>query len=196
MTFFIVLPTPSLSCLLVDTSQGRWYQDKSNLSDRSCPSTKGVISFLAVTLFHVFSSQLKVAGQKCSLSIKVQSPKLCPSIKTAKLKLCPNAKPKISVVNSTLCLHYNWVGAPRENHSTLPFLKYPRATHMYTQFHNNAPTCFLRCNDEARHSEQLFSECLPAALQPPKEWKRRICPKNCQNQAKAKSSVGILNSKD
>ena len=136
LTFFIVLPTPALSCLLVDTSQGRWYQDRS-----TCPSAKGVISFLAVTLFYVFSSQLKVAGQKCSLSTNVQSPKLCPSIKTAKLKLCPNAKPKISVVNSTLCLHYNWVGAPRENHSTLPFLKYPRATHMYTQFFHNPQWC-------------------------------------------------------
>ena len=141
VTYFLVLSTPSLSCLLVDTSQGRWYQDRSNLSDRSCPSTKGVISFLAVTLFYVFSSQLKVAGQKCSLSTNVQSPKLCPSIKTAKLKLCPNAKPKISVVNSTLSLHYNWVGAPRENHSTLPFLKYPRATHMYTQFFHNPQWC-------------------------------------------------------
>ena len=188
VTFLIVLPTPSLSCLLVDTSQGRWYQDKSNLSDRSCPSTKGVISFLAVTLFYVFSSQLKVAGQKCSLSIKVQSPKLCPSIKTAKVKLCPNAKPKISVVNSTLCLHYNWVGAPRENHSTLPFLKYPRATHIYTQFFQNPQWCDNF--DEARHSEQLFSECLPAALQPPKEWKRRICPKKLSKSSQSKILCG------
>ena len=96
VTFFIVLPTPSLSCLLVDTSQGRWYQDRSNLSDRSCPSTKGVISFLAVTLFYVFSSQLKVAGQKCSLSIKVSLYKNCkaPTVSQCKAQnLCRQLYP-------------------------------------------------------------------------------------------------------
>ena len=116
--------------------------------------------------------------------------KIVPLYKNCKAQIVSQCKAQ------NLCRQLYPLSAPRKNHSTLPFLKYPRATHMYTQFHNDAITCFVRCNDEARHSEQLFSECLPAALQPPKEWKRRICPKNCQNQARAKSSVGILNSKD
>ena len=182
VTFFIVLPTPFLSCLLVDTSQGRWYQDRSNLSDRSCPSTKGVISFLAVTLFYVFSSQLKVAGQKCSLSIKVPLYKNCKAQTVFQCKaqnLCRQLYPL-----SALQLG----GCPQGKPLNPPISKISQGnTHVYTLI---SKSTMMQCYDEARHSEQLFSECLPAALQPPKEWKRRICPKKLSKSSQSKILCG------